>query len=132
MMLRIGCAACLLGFATPAMATNFWLSASGDLNIGSALPATLGSVATVNHSLGTPGGSIFVWARPDPNQTLVNWSLRFISINPNVLRFKSSSVQALRTSFTSPPLHSPIEQYHRGNAPEGPGQIILGIQQPTD
>lgn len=88
------CVAIALSNSAPAFAANFWLSTTSDPAVGSAPPATPGVVPQISHLVGTPTGSIFIWARPDPGKTLANWSLHLISTNPNVLSFTGSSVEA--------------------------------------
>lgn len=85
------------------LASNFWLSTTDDPNLGSAPPGSPGSVLSVNHSVGTTTGSLFIWARPDSGKTLANWSLNLVSTNANVLTFTGSSVEAFNVLDNSDP-----------------------------
>ena len=122
MLLRLGCVACLLFSATPAVAANFWLSTTSDPNIGSAPPPDPNDVEMVNHLVGGPSlGSIFVWAQPDPNKTLANWSLRVISTDPSILSFTNSWVDSFNPWLgnTGPPNDDDIHRWEFVAEPNG-------------
>src|SRR5688572_24178800 len=81
----------------PAIAANFWLSASnpivgGQLTSGSTPPATAAGIPHINRPVNDSGGSLFLWARPDAGKTLESWSLRVVSSSASVVRLTTSSV----------------------------------------
>ncbi|MCA9232825.1 MAG: hypothetical protein KDA57_19405, partial [Planctomycetales bacterium] len=119
-----------IGLSCSAKATNFWLSATGNITSGSAPPVTPGSVEAISHDIGTQSGSIYVWARPDSGKTLVNWSLRLLSSDPSILTFASSSVETLNPVLgnTGSPEFEDIARWEYVDEPIGNNASIDDIQ----
>ena len=124
------CAVVLIGLSRPAMATNFWLSATGNVVTGSAPPVNAGAAETINHHSGTTSGTIFVWARPDSGETLLNWSLRLLSSDSSILTFTSSSVESLNPILgdTGTPDFDDIVRWEFVDEPTGDSSSITDIQ----
>ena len=80
-----------LPLASPAAATQFWLSPFGN-SLGSTPPPNLAAVPQLYNFVSQPSGSLYVWATPDAGETLKNWSLRLRSTNASVLDFSTSEV----------------------------------------
>ncbi|MCH7752625.1 MAG: hypothetical protein IH898_10785, partial [Planctomycetes bacterium] len=76
--------------AYPASATSFWLSPYGT-ELGSTQPADPNEIPTLYNFEGQTA-SVYVWARPDSNHTLENWSLRVVSTDASILTFVASTV----------------------------------------
>ncbi len=80
-----------LQLASPAAATQFWLSPYGN-SFGSTPPANLAAVPQLYNFVSQPSGSLYVWAKPDVGKTLKNWSLRLRSTDASILDFSTSTV----------------------------------------
>ena len=124
------CAATLPWLCSPAAATNIWLSAVGDVNVGSAPPATAGTVESVSHGYGSNTGTLYVWARPDSGDTLANWSLRVISSNSSILTLDSSAVETLNPVLgdTGSPDFDDIVRWEFVDEPTGSSSSLNDIQ----
>ncbi len=94
MMRWLLCAAIVIAFSGQAAAIDIWLSASDSLSPGSSLPAGAGAVPKIHRFPSQPGGSFFVWARPDNDIALENWSLRLTSSDLSILTFTPSAAVA--------------------------------------
>jgi len=80
-----------IGFTESLFAANFWLSTSNDVTTGSQPPASVAGIPQIARGF-NGSGSFFIWAKPDPGETLLNWSLNVVSSNPNVLSLMSANV----------------------------------------
>jgi hypothetical protein len=120
----------MLCFSSQAMAANFWLSTSGSIGTGSAPPASPATVGSVSHPVGTPSGSIYVWARPDSGKTLERWSLNLISTNSDILNLTSASVESLNPVLgnTGSPSFEDIVRWEYVDEPTGSPTSLLDIQ----
>ena len=76
-----------------ARATNtyFWLSTQG-FPSASPLPGSPGAIPEFYNFNTQPGGSIYIWGRPEAAKTLNNWSLNLFVDNPNIFQSTSSVV----------------------------------------
>ncbi len=87
-----------IGFVTAsllsAQAANIWLSSSGNIGSGSTPPEMLGELQTITHPPSDMQGTFFIWARPTPDKTLENWTLRAISSNPSIVSLNNPSIEA--------------------------------------
>ena len=124
------CAAALLCMCPPAAATNFWLSTTGEVSTGSAPPANAAAVETRTHGIGSNSGSIYVWARPDSGETLVNWSLRLVSSDSSILTFTASAVESLNPVLgdTGTPNFDDIVRWEYVDQPTGSSSSINDFQ----
>lgn len=82
---------CLMNSAPFASAANFWLSASNDVATGSEPPTSQMDIPRIERGLNDTS-SFYIWAKPDPGEVLLNWSLNLVSSNANALQFQASDV----------------------------------------
>jgi hypothetical protein len=72
-----------------AMAVDIWLSGIG--SPGNAFPLTASAVPTLEPYLGG-SGTIYIWGRPDTDESLENVSLNLVSDTSGVIQFTSATV----------------------------------------
>jgi hypothetical protein len=109
--------------ATSTHATNIWISPSGT---SSAPPADPSEIPVLG-----PSGTAYVWARPDPEQTLLNWELNIHADNPGVINLTRVDVlNPLLGQLTSGTIYLYILRYEfiSEPAPASDGQSIMSFQ----
>lgn len=101
-----------------AAAVHIWFSSSP---ANAALPATSSAVVNAQHTTASPGGSLYLWARPDAGQTLRNWSFVLHSTNPQVVTFTTSDVSTYNPILGVTPGAQPvaIRRWETVNEPSG-------------
>lgn len=93
---------CTLSPLTAVQATNtyFWLSTQGFPSV-SPLPGSPGAVPEFDNFNTQPGGSFYIWGRPEAGQTLKNWSLNLLVSDSSILTFTSSEVYDSSVTFVN-------------------------------
>ena len=120
-----------VGRAAIARAAQFWLSPSGNVALGASPPATAAGLPVVGDIGVNASGSLYVWGRPDPGESLLRWTLRTVATDASILKFTTSAVEPFNPVLGQTPAPNSLNQVRWEETFAPVGRTFAVTNQPT-